>query len=356
MVIGYDASRAFNVRKSGVENVSFQILTQLAKIDHKNQYLVYFRGGVKVGQDWPKNFKFQILNFKLLWTQVGLASRTFIDPLDVLFVPAHFLPLIFKPNLKTVVSIYDFGSAYIPELHSFKQKSYLHWMEKIQLKRATKIITSSYSTRNDLVSLMGVDPKRIEVIYLGVDQNFFKLVKNDLLVNSLRPYYLFVGTVQPRKNLERVIQAMTKIEDKNLVIVGSKGWMSDEIYKLPKKLGIEARVKFLGYVPDEKLPALYSQATALVYPSLFEGFGLPILEAQAGGCPVITSNLSSMPEVAGKGAIYVNPVDVNGIVKGMERVKGKGEREKLVKTGFGNVKRFSWERCAREILAVLENV
>jgi len=141
-----------------------------------------------------------------------------------------------------------------------------------------------------------------------------------------------------------------------LVLVGSKGWLADEIYRLPKKLGIEDRVKFSGYVPDEYLPALYSGAAALTFPSLFEGFGLPILEAQACGCPVLTSNTSSMPEVAGYGAIYVDPYSINDIVEGMVKVQSSKFKVQSVKAGFENIKRFSWERCARETLEVLEKL
>ncbi|MBI2020069.1 glycosyltransferase family 4 protein, partial [Candidatus Daviesbacteria bacterium] len=156
-----------------------------------------------------------------------------------------------------------------------------------------------------------------------------------------------VGLVKPGSHLGGELK---------LVIAGQKGWLFDEIYKLPKKLGIEDRVKFLGYVADEELPALYSGAQALVFPSLFEGFGLPILEAQASGCPVITSNISSMPDVAGKGAIYVDPYNTDDIVDAMIRVKGKEEREKLIKKGFENIKRFSWEKCAAQTLEVFEQV
>jgi len=169
-----------------------------------------------------------------------------------------------------------------------------------------------------------------------------------------------VGTIQPRKNLERLIRAFNKIyyHNKNykLVIAGSKGWLSDEIYGLPKKLGIETQVKFLGYVEDRKLPVLYSRAIALVFPSLFEGFGLPILEAQACGCPVITSNISSMPEVAGKGALFVDPYSVESIKDGMVKIMNKDLRFKIKDSGFNNVKRFSWEKCAKETLKVLENL
>ena len=254
-----------------------------------------------------------------------------------------------------MVTVHDLGSQYLPHMHQLKQRAYLSFMQKVQLKGATKIIAVSRATKEDLIKKIGIKKEKIEIIYEAYDKNTFK---KDAQVDSLRQYYLFVGTIQPRKNLERIIRAFAKIKneqsspsDKNLVIAGGKGWMSEEIYKLPKKLGIKSRVKFLGYVPDEKLSALYSNAEALVFPSLFEGFGLPILEAQACGCPVITSNLSSMPEAAGKGAIYVNPASVEDIIRGIREIGGI--REILIKKGFENIKRFSWEKSARETLDVL---
>ncbi len=167
----------------------------------------------------------------------------------------------------------------------------------------------------------------------------------------------------PRKIASSSASPNPRNDDLKLAIAGSKGWLSDEIYELPKKLGIEKKVKFLGYVPEKDLPTLYSGAIALTFPSLFEGFGLPILEAQASGCPVLTSNISSMPEVAGLGAISVNPYSVDDIVEGMERLQATGYkqslrpndlRQQLVKRGFENIKRFSWEKCAKETLGVLE--
>ncbi len=420
MIIGFDGSRAFVKVKTGTENYSFQLLKALAKIDRKNRYIVYLRptsvipakAGIhliksrseldpdirrddkkKVGYDeekWPKNFKFVEISWPRLWTQGGLARQTFRDKLDVLFIPAHTAPLIHKPGLKTVVTVHDLGSEYLPKMHQLKQQLYLKYITKYQLRSATKLIAVSKATKEDLLKKAGVDEKKIEVVYEGFDQKLFKPARNastsvaggptipDALVTSLKQYYLFVGTIQPRKNLERLIKAFAiyssnevrsyhkninilKVSSRmhsnnNLVIVGQKGWLSEDIYKLPKKLGIEERVKFLGYVPDEKMPALYSNALALVFPSLFEGFGLPILEAQACGCPVITSNTSSMPEIAGKGAILVDPYSVDDIVSGMSRIMNHELRIKLIKAGFENVKRFSWEKCARETLRVLESV
>ena len=372
MVIGYDGSRAFSLNRTGTENYSYQLLKALAKIDKRNKYLVFVKNRV-VTEEFPDNFHFITINWPKFWTQGGLGIQTFKDSLDLLFVPAHTLPIIRKPGLKTVVTVHDLGSEYLPSMHQLKQRAYLGLMQKYQLKGATKIIAVSNATKKDLVKRVGVDQKKmsklssskIEVIYEGYDKNLFKPVsargRSSFGRNSLKPYYLFVGTIQPRKNLERLIQAFSRIKTPSLVIVGQKGWLSEEIYVLPKKLGIEDRVKFLGYVPDEKLPALYSGAIALTFPSLFEGFGLPILEAQACGCPVITSNVSSMPEVAGKGAVYVNPASIEDIIRGMREIgpvlpRGRGIREKLIKAGFENIKRFSWEKCAKETLKVLEGL
>ena len=363
MVIGFDGSRAFVNKRTGTENYSFQLLRALARIDKKNNYIIYTGNLVNSGDiRWPDNFTFKQISWPRFWTQGGLALQSFKDSLNLLFIPAHTLPILRPTNLKTIITVHDLGAEYLPKLHQLRQLIYLKYITKYQLRSATKLIAVSNATKEDLIKRVGISPKKIAVIYEGYDNKLFKPIKGDTLVNSLiefnlkpQSYFLFVRTVQPRKNLERIIKALAKLNDK-LLIVGSRGWLSDEIYKLPKKLGIEDSVKFLGYVPDEKLPALYSGAAALVFPSLFEGFGLPILEAQACGCPVITSNISSMPEVAGKGAILVNPYSVDDIVKGMERVAREGERVKLIKRGFENVKRFSWEKCARETLKVLENV
>lgn len=395
MVVGFDGSRAFVKNRTGTEEYSYQLLKALSRIDHKNSYLVYLRPGVEIRkQDWPDNFKFIPLNYAVLWTQRGLALQTFKDRLDVLFVPAHTLPLIRKPGLKTVVTVHDLGSEYLPSMHQLKQRIYLSFMQRHQLKTATKIIAVSKATKDDLIRKIGLDSKKITVIYEGFNKSLYRKLSIDTIFNTLKQYnlrpqeyFLFVGTVQPRKNLERVIRAFARFDARGpvsavsrrvsslasltagtrqdlstlpplaekeiLVIAGSKGWLSDELYKLPKQLGIESSVKFLGYVPDKDMAALYSGAIAFLYPSLFEGFGLPILEAQACGCPVLTSNLSSMPEVAGDAAVLVDPYSVDDIVKGMEQINNQETRNKLIKKGFDNIKRFSWEKAAKETLKVL---
>lgn len=400
MIIGFDGSRAFSKERTGTENYSYQLLLHLAKIDRENTYIVYLRPGVipkgapgsvsrstpSAVSGWPSNFSFKVIDYPRLWTQLGLALQTFRDPLDVLFVPSHTLPLIRRPGLKTVMTVHDLGAEYLPKMHQLKQRLYLGFITKVQLKGATKLIAVSKATKEDLIKKVGVDSKRVEVVYEAVNTEIFKPVNSVTLRNVLRKfdiekenYFLFVGTIQPRKNLERLIRAFQSVilrtkseesltnvrnnrddrrgvqnDDLKLILAGGKGWLSEQIFELPKKLGIEDKVKFLGRVSDEELSALLTGARALVFPSLFEGFGLPILESFACNCPVLTSKLSSMPEVGGEAAVYVDPYQVESINEGMKKIKNKELRIKLIKKGKEQLKKFSWEKAARETLRVLE--
>lgn len=399
MLIGIDGSRAFIKDKTGTENYSYQLLKTLAKIDTEHDYLIYIRPGQNPGKNWPKNFKFQLINFQFLWTQAGLAIRTFLDPIDLLFVPAHTLPLIRKPLLKTVITVHDLGAEYLPGSHQLKQFLYLKLMTHYQLKSASKVIAVSNATKADLMKKAGLSSEKIEVVYEGVEEGFGEkgVEKNDAqrdLLNHYRlqsgRYFLFVGTIQPRKNLKRLIIAFTKFlsqADKDsehsvlgsmyhasrekkhntkytihntefkLVLVGQKGWKSGGIYNLPEKLGLSDKVKFIGRVSDRELIILYKNATALSYPSLFEGFGLPILEAFAAGCPVITSNISSMPEIAGDAALLVDPYNEQEITEAMVKfVTDDRFRDTLIQKGYNRVRYFSWEKAARKTVEIFNKL
>lgn len=402
MVIGFDGSRSFSKNRTGTENYSYQILYHLSKLDHTNTYYIYLRPNATITpnqNEWPKNFKFITIPYPRLWTQVGLAKQTFLDKLDVLFIPAHTLPLIHKPGLKTVVTVHDLGAEYLPATHQLKQRLYLNLMTHQQLKSATHLIAVSQATKNDLIKKVGIKPEEISVVYEGFNKELFHLTTTKTLDHTLsqyklkdQKYFLFVGTIQPRKNVARLIRAYAEFlkrrgvaqagaphrapavsartsdgagerqdpEPANLpclTLAGGKGWLSDEIYALPTKLGIQDKVKFLGYVPDEKLPALYSGAISFVFPSLFEGFGLPILEAMACGCPVITSGVSSMPEVAGKAAILVDPYNEEEITEALNKICSQENlRKELMSKGLAQIKKFSWEKCARETLMVLDSL
>lgn len=394
MNIGFDASRAFIDKKTGTENYSYQILSHLQKVDHTNRYYIYVRARssrpLQLGSDNPTP---TIIPYPRLWTQFGLALQTFKDPLDVLFIPAHTLPIVRKPGLKTIITVHDLGAEYLPGSHQLKQRLYLNFMTHHQLKSASHIIAVSKATKNDIVQKVGIDPKKITVIYEGYDKDKFQGTRNKSQTNQTinkyhlvdQNYFLFVGTIQPRKNLERLIKAYTEFikrgverngvprrvpaanprartsdgaierQDPELILAGSKGWLSDEIYALPKKLGIQDKVKFLGYVPDNDLPDLYIGAQALLFPSLFEGFGLPILEAFACNCPVLTSNTSSLPEVAGKAAIIVDPYSIENISQGILQLTTNSQlRTKLIKAGNEQLNKFSWEKAAKETLNLFE--
>jgi glycosyltransferase involved in cell wall biosynthesis len=395
MIIGIDGSRAFVEGRTGTENYSYQLIKNLSFIDLENSYLIYLRPGQNPGKDWPENFKFKTLSYPRLWTQVGLALQTFLDPLEVLFVPAHTLPLIRKPGLKTVITVHDLGSEYLPGLHQLKQVLYLKLMTHYQIKTATKVISVSEATKEDLINRIGIKAGKIEVVYEGVDKTVFKKMPKDVVNDIVKKYdlergkyFLFVGTIQPRKNLRSLIFAFKKFLSQTpdikerpvsgikhqtssrkshntkylipdtgykLVLVGQKGWKSEDIYKLPEELGIEDSVRFLGRVPDQELAGLYNGACALTYPSLFEGFGLPILEAFACGCPVITSNTSSMPEVAGDGAILVNPEKQEEIFKALKQIYANDIlRYSMTKKGILRLGRFSWKIAAKQTIDILK--
>lgn len=368
MRIAIDGSRAFSKNPTGTENYSYSVIKSLSKVDTQNNYLIYLRPNQNPGKDWPENFKFKTINYPRLWTQIGLALRTFIDNPDLLFVPSHTLPLIHKPGLKTLVTVHDLGAEYLPGMHQLKQVLYLKMMTHYQLRGATKIIAVSAATKKDLIERINLSPKKIDVIYEAVNKTVFKKIANDTLKVTLNHYnlqknnyFLFVGTIQPRKNLERLIKAFSQISNQDkklkLVLVGGKGWKSESIYALSKKLGMEESIKFLGRVGDKDLVGLYNGAICLTYPSLFEGFGLPILEAFACGCPVITSNISSMPEVAGNAAKLVDPYNIEAISKAMEEIaKNEKLRNSMIQKGIIRLGQFDWGKSAKAIVKIIEEL
>lgn len=371
MNIGFDASRAFAKEATGTENYSFQLLREMLSIDTVNKYYVYTRiPREKIKFNFSQNVEVVFIDRPFLWTQIGLASRTFQDPLDVLFVPAHTLPLIRRPGLPTVMTVHDLGAEYLPASHQLKQQLYLKFITKYQLQTASHLVAVSEATKKDLMIKTKVKSKDVSVIYEGVNFSSQNPVSLEAAEQTLRKftlkrheYFLFVGTIQPRKNLIRLIEAFSifLIEndsaDQNfkLVIAGKEGWDFKDILDLPKQLGIEKMVKFVGRVDDDELATLYKNALALTYPSLFEGFGLPILESFFFGTPVITSNRSSMPEIAGKGAVLVNPEEVNAIMKAMQTIyKDKQTRLQLISHGKEQLKKFSWVEAAKATIKVLE--
>ena len=376
MKIGINAYEAvvprfgFN-KKTGLPNrvgsseLCFQLISNLAKLDKKNDYSIFLP--INPSSDMPeesKNWRYIVFQVKKLWTLWGLSKRflTGKDKLNVFFSPTHYLPLY--TSCPSVISILDVSYIYFPELFKKKDLYQLKLWGGYSIKKAKKIITISNSSKDDIIKTYGVSSDKIAVIYPGIKiQNSEAKIKNmDELKKKFEiegDYILFVGTLQPRKNVSKLIEAFAKLKNKDikLVIVGKKGWLYEEILSAPLKFGVSERVKFLDFVNDEDMPPLYKNALCFILPSLYEGFGLPILEAMQHGCPVLTSNVSSLPEAGGDAAEYFDPQDVNDIAQKIEEViDNKALREEMVEKGYNQVKKFSWEKAAKETLKVLEEV
>ncbi|HSX57769.1 MAG TPA: glycosyltransferase family 1 protein [Candidatus Saccharimonadales bacterium] len=365
MNVGIDASRIALEQRTGTENYTYNLIEAIKKIDQQNKYTLYFNKLPSYFEITQTNISTRYIPMPRFWTQARLLSEVFIKPPDLLFIPAHTLPILRRAKLKTVVTVHDLGAEYLPEYHRFPQKLYLNWSTKFAAAFSDALIAVSESTKKDLIKRFRTDPKKITVIHEGIDTEFFyprekpEVEKVRATLGLSKPYLLFVGTVQPRKNLEFLIESFSKLKNKeiDLVVAGKPGWLYEEIYTSPKKFEVGDRVKFIGFVEGEDLPALYSGATAFVFPSLYEGFGLPLLEAMACGCPVIAADNSSMPEVVGEAGVLVKTSDQKAWVKALnEVITNEKLRSELVRKGKTQARKFTWERTALETIKLFEKV
>jgi glycosyltransferase involved in cell wall biosynthesis len=284
-----------------------------------------------------------------MWTQIRLAAEMTTNKPDILFIPVHVLPLIHPKN--SVVTIHGLEYEYYPEMYPWRHLKYLRWSTKYALKHARKIIAVSENTKQDLIKLYGGNPEKIEVVYHGLN------APNSLVAGQQinQPYILFIGRLETKKNVQGLIKAFDLLKKKyqvphKLVLVGPIGYGHENAN--PKNDIIEK-----GYVSQKEKWQLLQGADLFILPSFYEGFGLPILEAQASGCPVVTSNVSSMPEVAGQGAILIDPKNIEQICQAMYKVISDSQLKKdLIAKGEQNVKRFSWSKCASQTLQILTNL
>jgi glycosyltransferase involved in cell wall biosynthesis len=371
MLIGIDASRATAAQRTGTETYSLHLIRELLALGKGHRFRLYFNQPPAPGL-FPDAAEMRVMPFARLWTHARLSREMRTAAPDLLFVPSHVLPLL-HPE-RCVVTIHDLGFYYYPEAHTLSQNLYLRWSTRYNARIATRVIADSVATRNDLLRYYRVPGERIEVVYPGRDEALGP-VRDPEVLQDVRaryglsePYLLYVGTLHPRKNLVRLVQAFSAFTkamaagpakpkaEPQLVLAGQKGWLYEEILNQVRKLDLVDRVVFTGYVPDADLPAVLSGAVAFVFPSLYEGFGLPVLEAMACGTPVICSNVSSLPEVAGEAALQVDPLDVEALAEAIHWViSDAGLRATLVERGYEQVQRFSWQRCASQVLQVLED-
>ncbi|MCR4324903.1 MAG: glycosyltransferase family 4 protein [Candidatus Curtissbacteria bacterium] len=367
MLIGVDANEANVKNRVGSGTHAFELLKQFAELaTSKHQFEIFLKE--KPLEDLPKenqNFKYKVFGPKKLWTQFALPLRLLGNKPDVFFSMTHYGPRFSRvPN---VVTIYDLSYLHYPELFNKDDLYQLKSWSKYSIEGAKHIIAISQSTKDDIIKNYGVSPSKISVTYMGYDQKLFKPQNKSKIDNIKKKYkiggdyIIFVGTLQPRKNIERLIEAFaevnSKIPDVELMIAGKKGWLFEPIFEKVKKLNLEKEIIFTDYVPDDDLPPLIAGAKVYILPSLWEGFGIPVIEAQACGVPVSVSETSSLPEVVDKSGFTFDPEKVPEITSSLLVLLTDDKlRSMLIEKGFKNVKRFSWEKCAKETLKILVSV
>src|SRR3989344_3500180 len=366
MRIGIDGNEA-NVRnRVGGGKFALHLLRSLHAKRGAHQFTVYLKQPpLESMPSLDETWQYKVFGPTFFWTRFALPIRLFQESKkpDVFFTPSHYGPL-FSP-VPTVVSVMDIAYEFFPTYFGKKDLWQLRFWTKQSLNTASRILAISQHTKDDLVETYSIDPNRVSIAYPGYEDKVFykrpaeeiEKVKEKYQIKS--PYVLFIGTLQPRKNLERLIDAFQKLQknDVTLVIAGKKGWLFDQILTHAKTVGIEKQVLFTDFVPEEELPALLSGASVFVLPSLYEGFGIPILEAFGCGVPVVCSRVSSLPEVAGDAALLFEPTDTDEISAALAKaLYDTNERQRLMSAGEKRIQSFSWDFTAQQTLRVLEEV
>ena len=376
MVIGVDASRTVTAEHTGTEAYAYHLIQALIPLTRQKDYYLrlYFNQAPRPDL-FPAlpHLESVVIPFPRLWTHFRLAWELQKRPPDVFFTPAHVIPMTYFG--RSVATIHDLGYHYFPEAHPRNQLAYLRWSTRHNGRRSRRLIADSQATKTDLIRLYAIDPARIDVIYPAVDPHLKPVLDQNTLAAVQQkygitpPYLLYIGTLQPRKNLVRLIQAHAASNvPHQLLLAGKQGWLAqpilDTIPNLQPPLPCPPApplprspnpILLPGFVADSDKAALISGATALLYPSLYEGFGFPVLEAQACGTAVLCANSSSLPELAGEAALMVDPLDTEALAVAIQRLAGDEPlRRQLIEKGFENVKRFSWQKTARQVLATLE--
>lgn len=349
---------------SGIEEYTRNLLQAVFTADKKNEYALLYNGFRKVPLDIPASevIDWRIPN-KLLDLSSRFLNRPAVDRLtraDLVFSP-HFNALV-TARAPRVVTFHDLSFLHHPYFFSVKQR-FWHWLQgiKSQAVKAAHIIAVSEFTKSDLVNFFGVLPEKISVVHSGISGQFRPLGL-DPKKNGVRPYFLYLGTLEPRKNVPAIIRAFNILKsdgafaDWQLVIAGKPGWLYKNIHNEASSSLHRDDIVFAGQVKPEERVLLYNLAKVFVYPSFFEGFGFPPVEAQASGCPVVASNRTSLPEVLGDSALLVDPWKVGELASAMrEAALNQAVRARLIEAGRKNAARFAWTKAADETLKIFQN-
>jgi glycosyltransferase involved in cell wall biosynthesis len=387
--IGIDYTAAVR-QGAGIGRYTRELVRALAELDRENDYVLFAAvGGQRqeaggrrqeagsrrqelVDTGWPPNFQVHSVplsdrTLAILWHRLRLPLWVELatGPLDIFHSPDFVLPPVRRA--RTMLTVHDLSFIRYPQCADANLRAYLNQVVPRSVQRADLVLADSQSTKDDLVELLSVEPNKIEVIYPGVEERF-RPIEDQAHLEEVRKRYslpprfvLGLGTLQPRKNFIHLIEAFADLRfaicDLHLVIAGGKGWLYEEIFATVERLGLEEQVVFPGFVADEHLPALYNLADLFVFPSLYEGFGLPPLEALACGTPVITSDASSLPEVMGQAGLMVKATDVDGLAEAMQRVlEDDALREGMIARGLEQARKFTWQKAASRLLNLYEKL
>ncbi len=395
MVIGIDASRAHVKHKTGTEWCAYFMIEEMKKIADPNDQFILYCKEYPQGQlaQLPSNFTIRVLKWppQLLWTQLRLAWEMVMHKPDVLFVPAHTIPIA-HPK-KTITVLHDVGFEQNLDLYSKKpigpsnsiltkilalivkiislgkysnnELDYHRWSTSFALKHASSIITVSNFSKQEILKYFKADTNKIKIIQNSYDERFTTKwsdddIKASLIKNNIKqPFFLYIGRLEEKKNIARIVQAFadfkkTDNSNYNLVLIGKPGFGYDKILKIIKESNLGNSIIMPGWVASDDIPKIMSAAEIFVFPTLYEGFGVPVLEAMASGTPVITSNNNATAEIAGQAAYIVDPYDHNEITKALERLTSNTSlRDQLIRAGYQRIKDFSWHRTAVKILDLL---
>ncbi len=360
----------------GIGRYARELTAALAALDQANAYRLFVAGASRT--DLPPqlapNMNWKPTSVSPIWlariwhrARLPLPVELFTGPIDLFHATDFVLPPTL-PATRTLLTVHDLSFVRVPEAASPPLKAYLDAVVPRSVSRADHILADSAATKRDLIELYHTPAEKVTVLYCGVDKRFTR-VHDGVELEEVRAkygltgvdYILSVGTVQPRKNYGRVIEALAKLRangrDLHFAIAGGKGWLEGEIHHALAKTGMTPYVHILGFVDDDDLPALYSGAQMFMLVSLYEGFGLPILEAMACGTPVIISNLSSLPEVAGEAALLVHPYDEIAITEAVVALNDDAALSaRLIKAGYKQAAKFTWTQSAAQLLAIYEEL
>lgn len=369
MLIGIDASRAVRTQRTGTENYSLFLIRALCQ-QAAGHTLRLYCSQAPAEELFPgcTRAEWRIMPFSRLWTHVRLSLEMLLHPPDVLFVPAHVLPLC-HPKA-SVVTVHDLGYLRFPAAHKRLARWYVDWGTRYSAQAARRVIVDSLATQDDLVRAYGVSKEKTVVAYPAGTMDEVAVPDAEVLaevqgrLGTGERYLLYLGTLQPRKNLVSLIGAFRLLvesgrieDDVRLVLAGKPGWLSADILRAADAPDLQRRVIRTGYVAAEDVVPLLSGAMVFCYPSWHEGFGLPVLEAMRCRVPVVCSNTSSLPEVGRDAALLVDPASVEAIAGGIDAAVNNAHlRAQMIARGLEVADSFSWDACAQAVLETLVSV